>query len=154
MSNPLSRFVNAASLNKLKGVIVMNLRNLTQFHQKVSTLLGVGCQVRCHGFTFFPGSVKLFDSVVLRCNKNLNSGVNLRCLFGSLSFGCKVIQLEHLYTEWSIHFPLRGRINRAISFSSRWSAVRREGLVCLLETFCVFCLQEMAAWIFHFILFY
>lgn len=99
MSNPLSRFVNAASLNKLKWVIMMNLRNLTQFHQKVSTLLGVGCQVRCHGFTFFPGSVKLFDSVVLRCNKNLNFGVNLRCLFGSLSFGCKVIQLEHLYTE-------------------------------------------------------
>lgn len=35
-----------------------------------------------------------------RCfvTKHLICGVNLRCLFGSLSFGCKMIQLEPLYT--------------------------------------------------------
>lgn len=102
----------------------MNLQHLTQLNLEVAALMGVGCQLGCHRLTFsrkcqtFSGRHEL----EVRWNKKLICGVNLRCLFGSLSSGCKMIQLEPLYTHWSIHDPLRGRINRAISFFfAQWS---------------------------------
>lgn len=87
---------------------------------------------------FFQEVSKVFKGVLhfVRCvvvkKQNLICGVNLRCLFGSLSTGCKLIQLEPLYADRSIVFPLRGRINRAISWVvSRqrrvWSSLRSGG---------------------------
>lgn len=59
--------------------------------------MGVGLPAPLPPLHFFQ-EVSNFLKARCAVTKNLICGVNLRCLFGSLSFGCKMIQLEPLYT--------------------------------------------------------